>query len=162
MRYDHTQVLDASINLRFQQEDAPAQEKRRVFTIRIPILCLIGFSLYLGWIFCLFWSPSLTPAALIGDYQAHLARMVMTVAMFFAYVLFGVFARFFASRKGEVLLKTLSLVLSPMACLMGFLSPGFELPIAFLLWAASGIGSSALLLVWSKKIVELTRKQVIF
>ena len=56
MRYDHTQVLDASINLRFQQEDAPAQEKRRVFTIRIPILCLIGFSLYLGWIFCLFWS----------------------------------------------------------------------------------------------------------
>lgn len=162
MRYDHAQVLDASISLKFQQEETPAQEKRRVFTLHIPILCLMGFSLYLGWIFCLFWSPSLASASLAGDYQVHLMRMVMTIAMFIAYVIFGLFARFFASKRGEILLKTLSLALSPMVCFVGFFSPGFDLAAAFSLWAASGIGTSALLLVWSKKIVELTRKQVIF
>ena len=162
MRYDHAQVLDASISLKFQQEETSAQEKRRVFTLHIPILCLMGFSLYLGWIFCLFWSPSLASASLAGDYQVHLMRMVMTIAMFIAYVIFGLFARFFASKRGEILLKTLSLALSPMVCFVGFFSPGFDLAAAFSLWAASGIGSSALLLVWSKKIVELTRKQVIF
>lgn len=71
-----------------------------MFTIRIPILCLIGFFSVprLDILFVL--EPSLTPAALIGDYQAHLARMAMIVAMFFAYVLFGVFA-FLRIEKGR-------------------------------------------------------------
>ncbi|WP_180326680.1 helix-turn-helix transcriptional regulator [Raoultibacter phocaeensis] len=133
-----------------------------MFSVHIPVLCLIGFSLYLGWIFCLFWSPSIVPMGIFSDYQIHLMRMAMTIAMFFAYVILGLFARFFASERGGALLKGISLVLSPMVCIVGFFSQGIGMPVAFALWAASGIGSSALLLVWSKKIVELTRKQVIF
>ena len=95
-----------------------------------------------------------------------MARMAMTVAMFVAYVAFGVFARFFASRRGEALLRgPRPGVLSPVRLPRGrFLSPQGLRPrlVALVLWAASGIGTSALLLVWSKKIVELTRKQVIF
>lgn len=162
MRYDHANVLNASISLKFQQEEAPVQEKRRVFSVHIPVLCLIGFSLYLGWIFCLFWSPSIVPVGIFGDYQIHLMRMAMTIAMFFAYVVLGLCARFFASSRGSTVLKGISLVLSPMACVVGFFSQGIDGALAFAFWAASGIGSSALLLVWSKKIVELTRKQVIF
>ena len=126
------------------------------------MLCVLGFSLYLGWIFCLFWSPSLFPDGTLGDLSIHVVRMVMTVAMFVAYVAFGFFARFFASRKGETVLRGVALAFCPCGCVVGLFPQGIGLVWCLVLWAASGIGSSALLLVWSKKIVELNRKQVIF
>ncbi len=138
------------------------QPRPRVFSLHVPVLCVLGFSLYLGWIFCLFWSPALFPAGVLGDVAIHAVRMAMTVAMFAAYVAFGLFARFFASRRGEVALRGVSLACCPLGCVAGLLPGDVGLAWHFALWVASGIGSSALLLVWSKKMVELNRKQVIF
>lgn len=131
-------------------------------TIQIPVLCIVGFSLYLGWIFCLFWSPSLFPCGVYGDFVIHTIRMVMTIAMFVAYVAFGLGARFFSLDKGEIALRAVALVCCPCACAVGLFPGGIGFLWCCALWAIGGIGSSALLLVWSKKLIELDRRQVVF
>ncbi len=162
MQGEQTRGCDVSADTAFLKKEPTERSQPRAFTLRIPVLCVLGFSLYLGWIFCLFWSPSLFPAGTLGDLSIHMVRMAMTVAMFVAYVAFGFFARFFASRRGETVLRAFALVLCPCGCVVGLFPQGLGLAWCLVLWAASGIGSSALLLVWSKKIVELNRKQVIF
>lgn len=154
--------FDGYVNMRFGNGDGGGSAQSRVFTLRIPLLCVLGFSFYLGWIFCLFWSPALFVPGTLDDLPIHVVRIGMTIAMFVAYVLFGLFARFFASRTGELALRCLSLVLSPVACLAGLFPDGVGFSTAVLLWAASGVGSSALLLVWSKLLSLLNRKQVFF
>ena len=57
------------------------QPRPRVFSLHVPVLCVLGFSLYLGWIFCLFWSPALFPAGVLGDVAIHAVRMAMTGAL---------------------------------------------------------------------------------
>lgn len=162
MQGEQTRGCDVSADTAYLKKEPTERSQPRAFTLRIPVLCVLGFSLYLGWIFCLFWSPSLFPAGTLGDLSIHMVRMAMTVAMFVAYVAFGFFARFFASRRGETVLRAFALVLCPCGCVVGLFPQGLGLAWCLVLWAASGIGSSALLLVWSKKIVELNRKQVIF
>lgn len=161
MHHEQAGQSDISIDMRFLQWD-DEHEASREFTLRIPLLCVLGLAFYFGWIFCLLWSPVLLPSAAVGDFEAHAIRTVMTVAMFVAYVAFGLFARFFASRRGELLLRLTSLLCCPFGCAVAVLPPAGDLALPALLWCASGVGSSALLLVWSKKLVILNRKQIIF
>ena len=156
MHHEQAGQSDISIDMRFLQWD-DEHEASREFTLRIPLLCVLGLAFYFGWIFCLFWSPVLLPSAAVGDFEAHAIRTVMTVAMFVAYVAFGLFARFFASRRGELLLRLTSLLCCPFGCAVAVLPPAGDLALPALLWCASGVGSSALLLVWSKKLVILNR-----
>lgn len=162
MQCEHADGLDVFAKWCRRKNARSERFQPRAFTLRIPVLCVLGFSLYLGWIFCLFWSPALFPLGTLDDLGIHVVRMAMTVAMFLAYVTFGCFARFFASRKGETVLRAVTLVGCPCGCMVGLFPLGLDVAWCFALWVASGIGSSALLLVWSKKVVDLTRKQVIF
>lgn len=162
MHYRYAAKLDTSIDMRFLQQKSVGPTHPRQFTLRIPLLCIVGFSFYLGWIFCLFWSPSIFPAHTLTDFEIHAVRLIMTVAMFVAYVVFGLFARVFGSRRGEMALRLVALVCCPLGCIVGLFPQGLDIVLCGLLWSFSGIGSSALLLVWSKKIVELNRKQIIF
>lgn len=161
MQRERAERSDISINMKFLHRDV-GKTPLREFTLRIPLLCVLGLSFYLGWIFCLFWSPSLLPPSTFGDFGAHIVRTAMTVAMFVAYVVFGVFARFFASRRGETALRVVALVCCPFAGAVGLLPVNTDVAWGIFLWCASGVGSSALLLVWSKKLVVLNRKQIIF
>ena len=116
MQGEQTRGCDVSADTAYLKKEPTERPRPRAFTLRIPVLCVLGFSLYLGWIFCLFWSPSLFPDGTLGDLSIHVVRMVMTVAMFVAYVAFGFFARFFASRKGETVLRGVALAFCP--CLL--------------------------------------------
>lgn len=154
--------LDFSNGLKLHNRKGRRVKAARKFALHIPLSCLFGFSFYLGWIFCLFWSPAFLVAGTLDDFGVHLVRMLMTVAMFLSYVSFGLFSRFLSSPQGEMVLRVLSLILCPCACVAGFPSWGIGQSAAIVFWVASGMGSAALLLVWSKKLVGLNRKQIVF
>ncbi len=161
MQQEYAVQSDISIDMKLPRQNA-GQTSTKEFALRISLFCVVGLSMYFGWVFCLFWSPSILPAGVFGDFDAHVIRAAMTVSMFVAYAVFGLFSRVFASSRGETLLRAVALVCCPCACVAWLLPSGIGLLWACLLWSVGGVGSSALLLVWSKKLVTLNRKQVVF
>lgn len=153
---------DAAINTGPFRKKSADTDSQREFTLRIPVIYVLGFSFYLGWAFCLFWSPSIVALSMFDDFEIHLMRLAMTAGMFLTYALFGLSARLFSSRRGELALRLVALVSCPLGCAVGLFPQGLDIAICCALWALSGMGTSALLLVWSRKIGELNRKQVFF
>lgn len=138
------------------------QTPTRESVLRIPFFYVVGLSFCFGWVFCLFWSPSILPAEVFGDFNAHVIRAVMAVSLFAAHAMSELFSRYLASYRGETFLHAVALVCCPCAGAAWLLPSDIGLPWACLLWSVGGVGSSALLLVWSKKLVALNRKQVVF
>lgn len=151
-----------AINTKIFRKKSTDTAPQREFTLRIPLIYVLGFSFYLGWVFCLFWSPSIIPIPLFDDFEVHMMRLAMTAGMFLAYALFGLSARLFASRRGEFALRLVALVSCPIGCAVALFPQGLDTVLCCALWAISGMGTSALLLVWSRRIGELNRKQVFF
>ncbi len=152
---------DVSIEVKLPRQH-DGQTSVRQSALRISLFCVAGLSFYFGWIFCLFWSPSILPVETFGDFDAHVIRAIMAVSLSAAPMSSWLFPRFFASSRGEVFLRAVALTCCPCACAAWLLPMNIGFAWACLLWSVAGIGSSALLLVWSKKLVTLNRKQVAF
>ena len=147
---------DIDIKLQIRQKD----DSKRIFKVKLSALKIIGMSAYLGWIFCIFWSPSIFPSTL-ADASIQLVRIGLAIGMMVAYIIFGVFAEFLSRKKRKFAILAGALVLPPLCCVGSLVGEWANLALLFSAWGIGGIGTAALLMMWSRPLAVLNRKQLL-